>query len=56
MISIFKVYGRFITSVFLLCVAAWVLILIILPQIFMIDRSFKYEYRGDRLGIINNDE
>jgi spermidine/putrescine transport system permease protein len=55
MISIFKVYGRYITSFFLLCVAAWVLILIILPQIFMIDRSFKYEYRGDRLGIINND-
>ena len=47
--SLFHTYGRGLSLLFALLTAAWVIGLIIFPQLKMIERSLIYEDRGDAL-------
>lgn len=44
--SLIKSYGKGLTSLFIGLAAIWIVVLIILPQMSMIDRAFTYEDRG----------
>lgn len=44
--ALVKTYGRGLTSLFVILVTAWILLLIVVPQIRMIERAFTYEDRG----------
>ncbi len=44
--SLIKSYGKGLTSLFLGLTAIWIVVLIVLPQISMIDRAFTYQDRG----------
>ncbi len=53
--QLFEVYGWPLASFFSACVVLWLTILIVLPQFFMVELSFRFEDRGDRLTKIVND-
>ncbi len=44
--SLIKSYGKGLTSIFLGLTAIWIVVLIVLPQLSMIDRAFTFEDRG----------
>ncbi|KZK90245.1 Putrescine transport system permease protein PotH [Pseudovibrio sp. Ad5] len=44
--SLIKSYGKGLTSLFIGLAAIWIVVLIVLPQMSMIDRAFTYEDRG----------
>ncbi len=44
--SLIKSYGKGLTAVFVGLTIGWILLLIVLPQIRMLDRAFTYEDRG----------
>jgi spermidine/putrescine transport system permease protein len=44
--SLIKSYGKGLTTLFIGLAAIWIVVLIILPQMSMIDRAFTYEDRG----------
>lgn len=46
MSSLYRTYGSFLTSLFIIMVAVWIVALIALPQINMIERAFIFEPRG----------
>ncbi len=46
--QLFEIYGWPLTTFFSVCVALWLTILIVAPQFFMIELSFRFEDRGDR--------
>ncbi len=47
-----RTYGRGLTSVFVLLTAAWVLGLIVVPQLRMIERAFIVDQRGDEAALV----
>ncbi|KZK85280.1 Putrescine transport system permease protein PotH [Pseudovibrio sp. Ad13] len=44
--SLIKSYGKGLTTLFIGLAAIWIVVLIVLPQMSMIDRAFTYEDRG----------